>query len=543
MNIDIAFVNLLDVMNLYTKSKPLGLLSLTNQLEKAGYIAKVFDFNYIYRNEENGLDLSNNTLINSYNMANYIMTFAPRIVSIYTMCNNLNDAIQLSEVFKAIDDSIITILSGPQGTMLAEEILNKVPSVDLIGYGEGEDTIVDIVGTLVNQGAYDLEGVEGIAYRNPEGEVFINVHNSIVDLDTLLPLKFEMIDSVENIRKSPIEMEIGRGCPFSCKYCSTSIFWGRKFRVKSVAKVISEIKFYIAKYKTNSFLFHHDLLTFRKDYILELCNEILNQRLSISWGCYSRLDVIDEEMISIMAKAGCKTIYFGIETGSSKIQKIIGKNLELDKINRILPVLIENNISSEYSFIIGFPEETEEDIDMTLEFATNLRKIQVVHGQEKYNLAVDIFQLQFYPKTEMTRKYYDQLECSEYAIEPRIHNPYYPIMNSDIYISRIRENKDLFVNFYNTETNLDEKNIQLPRFCMCILNSLFNYAPNRFFDCITKGCKIFELYNYLWDVDKEYVFQIIKELIFNPNQGGDREKEILEELMIRVEMFVKRKMC
>lgn len=538
MKTDIAFVNLLDVLNLYTKSKPLGLLSLYNKLEDNDFEAKIFDFNYIYRKPGKKIVLSNNPLINSYRMANYILSHEPKIVSVYTMCNNLNDAIQLCEVIKSINEEIITILAGPQGTALAKEILINNAAVDLIGYGEGENTIVDIVNHLFTYGLRELFNVEGIAYRGLNGDVVITKQYKLTDLNMLRPFKFELIDDIENIKKSAIEMEVGRGCPFSCKYCSTSMFWGRKFRVKSVSKVIDEIKYYKKKYGNNLFLFHHDLLTFKKQYIMDLCNMIIEQDINIYWACYSRLDVIDTEMINIMSKAGCRKIYFGIESGSPKIQKIINKNLDLEKIGSILPALIKNNIFSEYSFISGFPEETEQDLKMTIRFCAELRRMQVELGKQDYEILIDMFQIQFYPGTEMTEKHYDDLHFSEFATNLRLLNPYYPILITDEFLTRVKENRELFINYYNITENLSPKKILAPLFCMIVFNALYKHDPLKFVEYLDKGWNILDFYNCLWETNQEKVIILIQELIFNPNLNQGIQNDILKNLTKILEKYL-----
>lgn len=530
MKNDIVFVNLLVPFNLYNQSKPIGLLSLYNCLNDVGYNAKILDFNYIYRNEKCKLQLSNNSLINSYRIAVYILSFNPQIVSIYTMCSNMNEAIQLCELLKVLDKNVITILAGPQGTALAEEILKSTSEVDLIGYGEGESTIVDIVKHLLANGLKELEHVSGIAYRD-ENHIFrINKQQKITDLNVLRPLKFELIDTMENIKKDAIEMEIGRGCPFACTYCSTSMFWGRNFRVKTVSKVVEEIRFYNEKYNNNMFLFHHDLLTFKKKYIMDLCNAIIEKDMIIYWACYSRLDVIDSEMIEAMSRAGCRKIYFGIESGSDKIQKIINKKLDLGKIKTILQALIKFNIFSEYSFIFGIPEETDKDLKMTLEFCGELRKMQVEMGFPDYNLLIDMHQLQFYPGTAMTKEYYDQLRYSKYEVDIRLLNPYYPIYTSKEFISRIKENKELFINYYNVPKNISKRSVLAPLFCMTIFNALYRYNAFEFVENLKKGWNILSFYNDLWEINEDKVISLVQELGFKTNLEKKVKKDILNGL-------------
>lgn len=210
MGIDVGFVNLFNPVGIGGNLKPLGLLQLHNVLEDSNISSKVFDFNHIYSQSDSELKLYNNRLINAHNAVKYILKYNPKIISIYTMCSNIQEAIRFCEIVKAIDDNIITILAGPQATALYEEILKSYESVDLIGLGEGELTIGNIVKSLLCNRLSQLDEIAGIAYRNTDGIIKSNTVKEFVDLDTLQFLKFELIDSFENISKHPIEIEIGR---------------------------------------------------------------------------------------------------------------------------------------------------------------------------------------------------------------------------------------------------------------------------------------------------------------------------------------------
>ena len=122
---------------------------------------------------------------------------------------------------------------------------------------------------------YEKE-IKGLAYRTSNGEIVENWNrNNWCELDSLKPLQYELVDEEIYDGQTAIDMEVGRGCPFACTYCSTSIFWERNFRVKSVEKVISEVRQYIKKYNVYRFAFHHDLLTANRQYIMELSREII----------------------------------------------------------------------------------------------------------------------------------------------------------------------------------------------------------------------------------------------------------------------------
>lgn len=127
-----------------------------------------------------------------------------------------------------------------------------------------------------------------------------------------------------------ISIEGGRGCPFNCSFCSTSGFWGRKYRIKPVDDLIYEMKKLNKIYKFKFFNIQHDLFTANRKAIVAFCNKIIDERLNLSWGCSSRVDVLDYDLIELMAKANCKSMFLGIETGSKRMQKILNKNLNID---------------------------------------------------------------------------------------------------------------------------------------------------------------------------------------------------------------------
>lgn len=515
---DIVFVNQFNLETINSNIMPIGLLSLCKVLKDKGYAAEIVDFNRIY--VEHKLKLSREYYVNQERMGEYILKYNPCIVSVYTMANNLHTALSLCKYIKRVNKNIITVLAGPQATSVAEKILEKFPQIDLIGMGEGELTICKIVEYVKKYGLKKGNCIEGICYRK-DGKIkstydkkhWINVDN--------LPL----LDFPEKwFRNSNvIEMEIGRGCPFQCAYCATSEFWGRNYRVKGVERTIKEIKQYISKYKIKNFLFQHDLFTFNKGYVIALCERIIQEKLGINWACYARLDVIDEEMISMMAKAGCKKLFFGIETGSPKIQKLIGKNLDITKVIPLIKKMRCYNIKATFSFILGFPEEDDIDIDMTLFLMHRIKSDNI--DLKLYKTWVEVFasKLLFFAGTKLTSRYVDYLVFDEMCLREEEHLITYP---KEI-IEMVKANKEIFPQYFNFSQMIDGKYRFLPSF----VNSMYSSFYEKEYDCINRLIKkydnsILKLYFDVYDKDFPMLMEIEKQI----NDNGEIT-EIMKSLL------------
>src|SRR5262249_8992500 len=134
---------------------------------------------------------------------------------------------------------------------------------------------------------------------------------------------FIFFPGVRHCRHFPLEL--GRGCPFSCTFCSTNDFFRRRFRLKSPAHMIAEMRRVKETYGIDSFELVHDMFTVDRKRVVEFCEALIASQEEFTWGCSARTDCVDEELIAFMARAGCRGIFFGIETGSRRMQRIIDK--------------------------------------------------------------------------------------------------------------------------------------------------------------------------------------------------------------------------
>jgi hypothetical protein len=133
--------------------------------------------------------------------------------------------------------------------------------------------------------------------------------------------------------------------------------------MKSVSRVIEEIKYIQQTLGASMINFTHDLLTFDKNYILDLCDRLEELPIPITWGASARIDTLDEEIVQRMRSAGCRGLFIGIEVGTDRMQKVIGKKLDLSKFLDVIGMLVSHNLPCTLSFIVGFPSEERNDID------------------------------------------------------------------------------------------------------------------------------------------------------------------------------------
>lgn len=397
------FVNVCNYSFFEDSVVPIGQLSLATLVSQkvTDSVARVIDLNYVY--SSNQLQRSNNLNTMISDSAEYILAgTAPDLISLYTMCNTHHFAILLASEIKRLSPTSTVCLAGPQATIVANETLDNYPIIDFIAIGEGELTIEDVI-----QGVreHDYSRCKGIAYREAGRIKMVPNEELLQNLDQLPFVDYNLLNFVPH---DTISIEVGRGCPYSCTFCSTNDFWKRNYRIKSPSRIFAEITFLYNKYGIKKFSFEHDLFLINKRAVIELCELIKSSDLDIKWGCSSRLDRIDEELICKMAEAGCYSIFFGIETGSSRMQKIINKNLDLSLIDSIVPLIKEHNISPVFSFIYGFPDETIQDIEDTLELMYRLYeqyRVNFYHG----NATVQLHKLMFLPGTQVTSLHIDEL--------------------------------------------------------------------------------------------------------------------------------------
>ena len=336
---------------------PLGLGYLASVLRKEGFKVKIIDDAV----EKLGL----NKLLNKVKNA--------LIVGITSTTPTFNAALKYAQKIKNRFPEIFVVLGGVHVTFMPYDAL-KHEFVDAVCAGEGEHTLREVA-ERVERGK-TLEGVKGLIYKE-DGKIIDNgKREPIQDLDSLPFPAYDLMPldryTVLGHRMEHFPMISSRGCPFGCRYCSSSLFMGRKFRARSAENVVDEVEWLVNEFKAQYIAFSDDTFTLNRKRVEEICRELINRGIEVEWSCSSRVDTINRSILEKMKRAGCSAIYYGVESASPAILRYYRKKINLDMVEKAVKLTKEFGIMTICSFIIGSPYETKEDMKATLRFALKL---------------------------------------------------------------------------------------------------------------------------------------------------------------------------
>jgi len=257
--------------------------------------------------------------------------------------------------------------------------------------------------------------IDFVIQNEPEAEIFkiINFENSNYKTEVLpgfnsIHPDLTLLDSFkyfEPLMPMPLGViQTARGCPYTCNFCVKS--FGGKLNYKQIDIIINEIKDWLTIGKAKSIRFIDDTFTVSKSRVIKICEKILENNLKFEWSCLSRIDTLSEEVIIKMAEAGCKRIYFGIESGSEEMLKIYSKTYSFQSAKEILKTCKKHKIETVGFFMTGLPDETEEEFNKTLSFIADADFTLVGLGK-----------LTLYPGTDLYEKYKDQVSFKLFPYE------------------------------------------------------------------------------------------------------------------------------
>jgi len=297
-----------------------------------------------------------------------IMSQDPQVVGFSTMCNSYHLLLRLARRCKEINPEVQVIFGGPQASLTARETVAHFPQVDLVVRGEAENTIVEVMQSLPQRQA--LARLSGVTFKDGNQVIHTPPPEPIKDLDMLPQPDYGLLPNLNSITYIPIE--VGRGCPFRCTFCSSRNLLGYGFRIRSPENLARLLKTIVRDYGIRNFLFEHDGFNIDRYWLWEFCLALNRENLDISWTCFSRIDCLDDEILEHLAAAGCKGVTLGIETGSQRMQKLIRKKLQVDRVVPTARLIMNHQIEFYATFIVGFPEESLEDMVQTIKLRTAL---------------------------------------------------------------------------------------------------------------------------------------------------------------------------
>lgn len=300
-----------------------------------------------------------------------ILNYNPRYIGLTCLTPMKDIVFKISEIIKETNKEIIVITGGHHPTFCADEMLNS-PYIDFVVRGEGELPFLRLLKHLENKDG-NFSNINGIAYKY-NGKIISNdFFNMIDNLDNLpIPSRNSVINCDFNIYKAHF-ISTARGCPYICSFCSDKKLWHSTVRRRSINSCIKEIMYMIKKFNITYIDITDGTFTYDNMYVLEFCNNIIKNDINVQWRCTARYDNITKEMLTIMKKANCTGMYFGLESGSENVLKSMKKMISVEKIVEASNMVYESGIKSVASVLFGLPGETCQDMENTLDLIKKLR--------------------------------------------------------------------------------------------------------------------------------------------------------------------------
>jgi radical SAM superfamily enzyme YgiQ (UPF0313 family) len=326
-----------------TTVPPLGLAYIAAVCKDAGYRVELIDLN-----------ISRGGLGEKIKKADVVG------VSCYTP--NYPEALQLLRRIKGYGKKVV--LGGPHATFCYREALKD--GFDFVVRGEGEPVMLELLRRL--ERGEDVKGIKGLAYEDNRG-VSVRGAGRVKDLNTL-PFPTRHLLELEKYTY-PGAIATSRGCAYTCIFCSSRGMSG-PLRLRKAKSVVAEVE-HIKSLSIDSFFVIDPNFAYDSARVADICEGIKD--LEMEWYAELRLDHINEGIIQEMAKAGCKVVRFGIESGSQRIVDLIRKGIRVKDVLKIVKTSAENGIVPVCGFMIGHPAETKQEVEDTIKLAMKIREL------------------------------------------------------------------------------------------------------------------------------------------------------------------------
>lgn len=344
---------------------PLGLLSIASVLKGEGVEVIVWD----------------RSLYNQ-DFFEEIARFHPDVIGISVMTAQYAHAKEIIRSLKRKIPKAIYICGGSHISALPEEALTGLDA-DVAVVREGEFTMKEFCRNLMK--GCDWKGIKGISYRQGN-KVYHNPPRAFIeDLDVipftgreLLSTPFDWYLIPPGVIRGEFYVQTttmitSRGCPYNCIFCASNIIFGRRFRRRSVENVIAEILYLKKRYGVKGVWFLDDCFTLDRSWINMFCSALTDRRIGLIWSCQTRIDILDEELLSRMKSAGCVQIEIGIESGSDRVLRVLSKGISSNGAEEKFTVMKRLGLRTMASLMIGNPEESVDDIMITYRLVKRLK--------------------------------------------------------------------------------------------------------------------------------------------------------------------------
>ncbi len=387
MSTDVVFVSL-PMFNANRKSLHVPYLTMSAYLEKHGISTDIIDLKGKQTIHLRTMLTDEETRAMNAVVLEKLRNLTPRIIAISCTSAEIKCLLDFAEEIKTILPEVKILAGGVHPTIVTEDLLNQHSAVDFVILGEGEIPLLKLAQALREGKEYHT--IKGLSYLS-NGEIITNGPAEIImNLDEIPQIDYSKIDmdfflrpDTDKIRPyylSSVRVLASRGCVARCNFCPTPWFTfksGKKMglvRLRSPKLVVDEIEHLVKTYHVDGIYMMDDTFTWNRSWTIEFCQEIMKRDIwnTFLWGCETRVNCVDPELLDMMYKAGCIQIDFGVEGGNQKILTAVKKGITVEQVRRAFKQCKDASIRTLANFMFNNPEETEEDVRDTLALAEEI---------------------------------------------------------------------------------------------------------------------------------------------------------------------------
>lgn len=333
---------------------PLGILYIHAYLTRAGLKAEIHDVTFQTKEDTR----------------TRLKAGPPTVLGVYTTHMVRPHVTWIIREAKALGWTVV--VGGPDGDNCAQEYLAH--GADVVGVGEGEQLMLELLAALDQHGKHRLHAVAGIHFRDEDGRIISTPARGKLDIDTLPWPSRDAVDIgrylstwKERHGENSLNIITARGCPYTCKWCSHGVF-GNSYRHRDVVNVVDEVEHLLGTYRPDQLWFADDVFTMNHPWLRKLDTEFKRRGTRVRFETISRADrMMDEELIQLLADLGCTRLWIGSESGSDRVLKAMDRRVTSEQVQWVVERAKRAGIEIGMFLMWGYDGESIEDIEHTIE--------------------------------------------------------------------------------------------------------------------------------------------------------------------------------
>jgi radical SAM superfamily enzyme YgiQ (UPF0313 family) len=398
-----------------TSVVPQGVYYIAALLKKHAYDVKILNWHAINKTP--------------HQVKAILLETRPDLIGFSILHANRWGGIEIARIARQIDPDVKIVFGGIGATFLWEHFLVHFPEIDYVVIGEGEYTFLHLANCLKDGKLNEIEKIKGLAFRRSGRAIRNEDADAICDLDRLpIPAQYFSYQHVS----------LTRGCAGNCRFCGSPEFWGRRIRFHSPDYFVEQLELLYAR-GVRFIYVSDDTFTVNRKTVIEICRKIIQKKMGINWAAISRVDMIDEDALYWMRKAGCIQISYGVESGSKNIRKFLRKKISDAQIFRAFKLTQHYGIMARAYFIYGCPQESWQTIQQTIDLIDRIKPLSAI-----------FYILDIFPGTALYREYKKNFKLSDDIWLNRIEDIMYfetdPVLSRELILAFGHKLRTFFYN-------------------------------------------------------------------------------------------------